>query len=202
MPHALLLSALLILSPAIAGNSQTAAERERLIAYLMTSRELLEEATRGLSAEQLRYKPAPDRWSVAECLEHLARAEQTILGVVKRALAAPAVPPAASATVRERDQMILRLASDRTEKFRAPEPLEPSGTPPDESMRTFRARREATLEFVRRSQEDLRGHAADHPLFKNADAYQWLLLAAAHVERHVQQIREVQAAPGFPGGDR
>jgi hypothetical protein len=48
------------------------------------------------------------------------------------------------------------------------------------------------------SQRDLRGHAADHPLFKNADGFQWLLLAAAHVERHVQQIREIKAASGFP----
>jgi hypothetical protein len=94
--------------------------------------------------------------------------------------------------------MIRRLATDRTEKFTAPEPLRPAGLAPRDALRAFHERRAATIAFARMSQRDLRGHAADHPLFKNADGFQWLLLAAAHVERHVQQIREIKAASGFP----
>jgi hypothetical protein len=175
------------------------ADRNRLIEYLTSSRRLLEDATNRLTPEQWRFKPDPGRWSVAECVEHLALAEQRIFGVVERALAAPEVPPAAPEVVLERDRMILRLATDRTQTFTAPEPLQPGGLAPEESLRLFHERRAATISFVRGVRQDLRRHAADHPLFKNADAYQWLLLAAAHVERHVRQIREIRSAPGFPG---
>jgi uncharacterized damage-inducible protein DinB len=200
MMRYLLLSMAVVFSPQpdAAGQSLSSAERGRLVDYLTTSQELLEEAVRDLSPEQWSYKPALDRWSVAECVEHLALAEQTIFGVVHRALDAPPVKPVDPKTVRERDQIILRLATDRSEKFSAPEQLKPTSVPVEESMRTFRQRRGSTLEFARSSHRDLRGHAADHPLFKNADTYQWLLLAAAHVERHVNQIRELKAVPGFP----
>jgi hypothetical protein len=30
------------------------------------------------------------------------------------------------------------------------------------------------------------------------DAYQWLLLLAAHTERHTAQIEEIKADPKFP----
>ncbi|UQZ82300.1 DinB superfamily protein [Paenibacillus konkukensis] len=42
-----------------------------LAAYTDTYRQL-KEAIAGLSEEQLKYKPAPDKWSVTEVLSHLA----------------------------------------------------------------------------------------------------------------------------------
>ncbi len=188
-----------ILTPAAppAAGALSATERSRLVDYLKYSRQLLEDDTNKLTPQQWTYKPAADRWSVADCVEHLALAEEVIRGVVDRALKAPAVEPADPQTVAERDQLILRLATDRGQKFNAPERLRPAGLTPAEAMKKFRDSRAVTLEFARTTQEDLRGHAADHPLFKNADVYQWLLLAASHVERHVNQIRELKAEPGF-----
>jgi hypothetical protein len=31
-----------------------------------------------------------------------------------------------------------------------------------------------------------------------SDAFQWLLLISTHGQRHILQIREIKAAPGFP----
>ena len=53
---------------------------------------------------------------------------------------------------------------------------------------------------------DLREHAIEAPPLKAAskgvydsmDGYQWILAAAAHVERHTKQILEVRADPNFP----
>ena len=41
-------------------------------------------------------------------------------------------------------------------------------------------------------------HAAESPLGKNLDPYQWLLFIAAHSERHTKQMLEVKADPNFP----
>jgi hypothetical protein len=44
----------------------------------------------------------------------------------------------------------------------------------------------------------LRGHAIDGPAGGKWDAYEWVLLIAAHSERHTKQIEEVKANPNFP----
>jgi len=53
------------------GMLMTPAERERAAAYLAETRENLVCSTRNLWRAQLQFKPAPERWSVAECLEHI-----------------------------------------------------------------------------------------------------------------------------------
>jgi len=93
----------------------------------------------------------------------------------------------------------LKAVPDRTEKFKAPEFLQPkarwsqSELPPQ-----FRASRETTIAFVRDTQQDLRGHAGPHPVLKSLDAYQWILLVSAHSQRHTAQIEEVKSNPKFP----
>jgi hypothetical protein len=47
----------------------------------------------------------------------------------------------------------------------------------------------------------LRDHAIDSPgdgKYGKWDAYQFVLLIAAHSERHTNQIKEVNADPNFP----
>src|SRR5688572_3997217 len=40
-------------------------------------------ATEGLSEAQWNFKQAPNRWSVAECAEHIAATEDALMGMVK-----------------------------------------------------------------------------------------------------------------------
>jgi DinB superfamily len=49
----------------------TSAERETLLKNLEESRERLLAVAKNLSCEQLHYRSAPDRWTVAECMEHI-----------------------------------------------------------------------------------------------------------------------------------
>src|SRR3989442_4847503 len=76
---ALLLSALLFLGCAAFGQALTQADRERSVKYLQQTRDGVVGATKGLSEAQMKFKPAPDRWSVAETLEHIALAEDFLL---------------------------------------------------------------------------------------------------------------------------
>jgi hypothetical protein len=58
--------------------------------------------------------------------------------------------------------------------------------------------RARTIEFISTTQEDLRDHFMDHPVFKTLDTYQWILLTSAHMRRHTLQILEVKGDPNFP----
>jgi hypothetical protein len=39
---------------------------------------------------------------------------------------------------------------------------------------------------------------ANQSMGKDLDAYEWVLLIAAHSERHTKQINEVKTDPNFP----
>ena len=92
------------------------------------------------------------------------------------------------------------MVTDRSHKVQAPEVLKPTGRFPTlESVQTaFGQNRDKIVTYVQSTQDDLRGHAASHPLFKALDGYQWLLLLSAHGARHTAQIAEVKADPKFP----
>ena len=86
---ALLLSALLFLGCAAFGQALTQADRERSVKYLQQTRDGVVAATKGLSEAQMKFKPAPDRWSVAETLEHIALAEDFLLQNISEKIMMP-----------------------------------------------------------------------------------------------------------------
>src|SRR5215471_16072430 len=69
------LGTLLILSAAVFGETLAQTDREKGIKYLEQTRDGVVQATKGLSDAQMTFKSGPDRWSVAETLEHIATAE-------------------------------------------------------------------------------------------------------------------------------
>ena len=173
-------------------------EREKAVKYLEQTRANVLKATRGLSEAQWNFKPAPDRWSVAEVTEHIAAAEDYIFGMVKDKVMS--APPRSEATdVKAIDEFVLRAVPDRSKKAQAPEPLKPTnrfGSPKD-SLKHFKESRDKTIAFVKET-KDLREHAVDSPFGKKLDAYEWTLFISAHSERHTKQIEEVKADPNFP----
>src|SRR5580700_10212759 len=88
----LLVCALLFGIPAFA-QSLTPAEREKGVQYLERTRDGVVAAVKGLSDAQMKFKPAPDRWSVAETLEHIALAEDDAHNLFEQAMKSPAGPP-------------------------------------------------------------------------------------------------------------
>src|SRR5713226_3201275 len=80
-----LLMALLLMAGAAAASAQevTQAEKDKALQYLETTKKNVLEATKGLSDAQWNFKSAPDRWSVAQVMEHIAAAEDFIRGMVK-----------------------------------------------------------------------------------------------------------------------
>lgn len=176
----------------------TAEDRRKAIEFLDHTRNEVLEATKGLSTAQWNYKPAPDRWSVAQVAEHIAAAEDFLMDMVRdKVMKAP--PRTAPADVQAVDAFVMQAVPDRSKKVQAPEPLRPTnrfGTP-KESLKHFKQSRAKTIQFVKTTPA-LREHAVDSPLGKRLDAYEWVLFVAAHSERHKKQIDEVKADPNFP----
>jgi len=156
------------------------------------------ESTKGLSEAQWSFKPAPDRWSVAEVTEHIAASEDFLMDMVRtKVMTAP--PRTDHDDVKEIDAFVLQAIPDRTKKAQAPEPLRPNNRfgSPEASLKHFKESRAKTVAFLKKT-KDLRQHALESPLGKKLDGYEWVLLVAAHSERHTKQIEEVKADPKFP----
>jgi hypothetical protein len=175
----------------------TQAEKERAIQYLESTKKGVLEATKGLSDAQWNFKPGPDRWSIAQVTEHIAAAEDFIRGmVVEKVMVAPAVP---DRDLKKTDDAVVAMVPDRSHKAQAPEPLVPTNRfgSPDGSLKHFLESRSTTENFVKTT-PGLRDHAVDSPLGSKLDGYEFVLLIAAHSERHTKQILEVKADPNYP----
>jgi DinB family protein len=178
-------------------------ERDKAVAELEGSKKAFLDATKGLSAAQWNFKPAPERWSVAECAKHIALSEGFIYGVItQRIMTAPANPekkPAAAG----KDDKIVAMLQDRSHKATAPEPIDPAKNPPmtgEEAVKRFLENRAITIDYIKTTKDDLRDHLFDHPVpaIGTLDGYQWILLTSGHSRRHTLQILEVKADPNFP----
>src|ERR1700730_5899050 len=105
----------------------TAADREFALKALDESRERLRATVRGLSREQLEYRPAPNRWSVAECVEHIILAEKFVLGRLE-GLARQAPDSSKLSNWEGRDERLVRqVAEEREGRVQAPEAFRPIG---------------------------------------------------------------------------
>jgi hypothetical protein len=174
------------------------ADRDRGLKYLESTKQNIIAATKGLSQAEWNFKPAPDRWSVAEVIEHIAVSEDRFLETItEKVMKAPPRPQGEN--VKEIDEFVLANVPDRTNKFKAPEPIAPKNAfgSPEASLKHFLESRERSIAFLKKT-EGLRDHAIESPFKKNFDAYQWVLFLTAHSERHTKQIKEVRADAKFP----
>jgi hypothetical protein len=178
----------------------TAQERESVLKDLQRTHDKFLQSIAGLSQKQWTFKPAPDRWSVAEVAEHIAVSESTLSGLVEKQIMSSPAAPEKREQVKGKDELILQRVPDRSHKAQAPEFLRPTGRWATEAdlTKAFEDSRKATMDYARTTNDDLRDHFFDHPAFGTLDGYQWLLLISAHSERHTAQIEEVKADPNFP----
>lgn len=194
----IVVAALLLVPSVAAAGPLTDQEREVALKHLAQTRQKFLDSIAGLSDAQWTFKAGPDRWSIAEVAEHIAISESTILQLIReKVMNAPAAPPEAA---RVPDEKVIASVVDRTERFQAPEFLRPTNrwSTRDALVKDFLAARETTVNYAKTTTDDMRAHAAPHPVLKTLDAYQWLLLLSAHTARHTAQIEEVKTSAGYP----
>jgi hypothetical protein len=199
---ALFLIAILTVTMAASAQTLTKADRDKAVAELEGSRQAFLDATKGLSPAQWNFKAGPDRWSIAECADHIALSEDFIFGVVTNQVMKSPVTPEKRDAVKGKDEAIVKILQDRSHKATAPEPIDPKKRPmsPEDAVKQFLASRTRTIDYIKTTQDDLRDHFFDHPVpaIGTLDAYQWIMLISGHERRHTLQILEVKADPNFP----
>ena len=192
----------LLLTVSLCGQTIDKGERDFAMSHLHMSRKLFLDSIAGLSPEQLNFKASPERWSIAECVEHITLSEDLIFGLASsQSMKTPVVSERIEqAKNKTKDADLVKIVIDRRQKAQAPEALKPSHkwASVDEMIAEFKVKRNRTIEYVEQTKDDLRGHMMPHPLLGKLDSYQWVLLLSSHSERHTMQIVEVKAAPGFP----
>jgi hypothetical protein len=173
-------------------------ERETALALLARSRTAVLNAVEGVSEEQARWRPAADRWSILEYIEHLAVSDDGLVALVKKSLETPPYQES-DEEHRAREQKIRATPIPRGVNH-APESLRPSARFGSlaEAVSAFLAARERTVEYARSTTDDLRNHFAPHPVLGSMDAYQWLCGNARHAESHAAHVVEIRGMPDFP----
>ncbi len=211
-----------------AANPIAQGDRNYLIAHLEMTREFVRDTTRGLTKEQWLHSPGPKQWSTVQCIEHIARTEEYVLKMVRERVLTSAVPLVDSfpSTAKGRkqateqpkrmgpaeDAWVLRWITDRMPQASEPVATRPpiaeiaprsSIDDPAAVLSHFLKVRAATIDYVRSTSDDLRGHSANAPMagfpqMPFSDGYQWILRMSGHTERHLMQVHAIRQSPGYP----
>ena len=192
------IAALTVIATAGSAQELTQAEKERALTYLESTKVKVVQATKGLTEAQWNFKAGPDRWSVAQVMEHIAASDDFIRDnlIKDKVMVARAGEPGRD--VKKIDEEVITNVPDRSHKAQAPEPLQPNNRfgSPEGSVNHFLESRAVTERYVKET-PGLRDHVMDGPIPK-MDGYEYILMIAAHTDRHVKQIEEVKADPKFP----
>jgi DinB superfamily len=166
-------------------------ERSEIVQALEDSRAEFHAAAEGTSEAQARLSPAPDRWSVLNCVEHIVIAEGRFLGWLQNPEAQPAPP-----VDKHREAMLASGVASRATRAQAPAPVQPTGrfSTLVEALDQFASARARSIQFAEERGADLYSLAARHPFFGPLNGAEVMLLMAAHSRRHAAQIREVRSA--------
>jgi hypothetical protein len=168
---------------------------EEVVNYLDRERAALHEAIERVPADARDKQPGPDRWSVAQVLQHLGLIEKRIgLGMTKWVTdgrGAELGPEKETSSVL--NSVPVQLIIDRSQRRNAPEEVRPPG---DIDASTALAELESARETLRGAFLAGDGLALSevvqpHPVLGPINLYQWMLFVGSHEERHTAQIIEI-----------
>lgn len=187
------LSAVLAVTLPVSAAPIKSVERDRLLAHFELTEAWLIDETHGLSEAQLKFRSAPGKWSILDCVEHLAIAEAQYWTNLQDSLKTEATTKKAPGT----DGDILWYGIDRTVRQKTGDARVPDGRYKtlDAALADFRKQRKTFVEYARSTQEDLHAHLMPGG---EIDSYQWFVMISSHSQRHILQIREIKADPNFP----
>lgn len=166
-----------------------------LVRHLDTNRGELWMAVEAIAPADRDRRPSPERWSVAEVIEHLAIVETRVTSRLDEAFelarAAGMTPDEETASVV--DPSFLERAHDRRRRFKTGEHAEPrGGLTADQAWAKLEDSRQAFLNLLERADGlAVSGITAPHPAFGTLSFHQWAVFLGAHDARHALQIREM-----------
>jgi hypothetical protein len=169
------------------------ATTDEVIALLDRERAaFLAQAARMPAARQAQ-RPTPDRWSVVEIMEHVARIDTGVGKLLALRAAEPVLASPQQLAEAELTPERIRQLRDRTNRIEAPERVRPTGTlSPDAVLAQLATARSALKSaFLAADRALLDGVVHPHPILGLLTLRGWVTLTAHHDARHAQQIAEV-----------
>lgn len=196
----LLISAVFTMFHAPAEGELNKKERKFATNYLESSMKDLFRDIKNLTPEQWNYTPADGGWSIAGACEHLLVAEQSTHMLITKKILTNETFREVPATLIT-DEQVIAFIRDRSPENRvktAPR-FEPKGilSTPADFIEQFTEAREQHISFAKTSNDAMKSYFFESPAGK-ISAYQWLLVAAAHSERHLGQMKEVMQDTNYP----
>lgn len=194
----LLLAGMMLALISFSQSSLTKEERSKAIDHLKMTQTDLVKLVAKLNDQQLNYRPNPEAWSIAECVEHIAISEKNLTGMVAMSMQEEANPEKRSELAMDDDQL-LGLITNREQKVKTRPEFEPENSFGDfkQTLQQFKSRRKSSINYVKSTDHDLRNHYLPFP-FGLIDSYQAILFMSGHTQRHTAQIKEIMEMEGFP----
>lgn len=146
------------------------------ISMLEKTPAILETLLRDLSTDLLQWKPAPERWSIAEVLAHLVVIEQLY---------------------ETRARRIINEHSPTLTKYVPPDELEVRKKSAEEHLEEFVALRRAFVFFLHAVPTAVGSRTAEHPVLGMINLSELLHELANHDLGHLRQIAELYRAYAF-----
>lgn len=166
-----------------------------LLAYLDEQRSVLKSAFESVPKELRELSPAPERWSAANVVEHLAIVETRVSGLLADRIeeARPQLL-AATSTAAIPPGFDYKRVHDRSTRVKAPETALPTGL---DSAAAWAALENAgslmRALLIKNDGLSLSSVTHAHPRFGPLSVYEWVKFLGAHEVRHAEQIREGNA---------
>jgi len=160
-----------------------------------------------LSEAQLGWTSAPDRWSIAQCLDHLATTSKAFEPYLTAAISRgrdkwPVRSPVLYRPSLVGGWLIKQVAPETTRKVPSPKVFRPSQSPLIENvLERFLQQQDEILRFVREAEgidynkTRLRSPVTPLMRYSVADAF---VVTVVHGWRHLAQARRMLETPGFP----
>jgi hypothetical protein len=168
-----------------------------LLEHLDRTRAVLRDAVDAVSPPLRERRPAPERWSVAEIVEHLSLVESRLAQrIAALPIAAPAEPTPPSRPGALVGSIDVARVLDRGRTVVAADAVHPHpGCTFDFAWSALEESRQRLRDAVLARDGIPAGDARfPHPALGTLDIHQWVVFAGYHEERHAAQIRDVAAA--------
>lgn len=178
-------------------------ERKFVTKYMEASMDKLFKGIKDLNQDQWNFTPSDGGWSVAGACEHLLIAERGFYNLIEGRILTSEGNRAMPEKLTSNEEVITFIKDRSPEKrVKTPPPFEPTGAiqSPADFMEKYKAARQKLMDYIKTTEKELKSYYWESPAGK-ITAYQWLILASAHTERHFAQMQETMSEAGYPKVD-
>jgi hypothetical protein len=176
----------------------------RLISELDAADQRANAVAKTLTVTQLNWRTGPQQWSVGQCLEHLAIANEVYLRAISESLTHPSQAVAEEITPGPFARWFMRNyiePSPRTRRARAPGKITPGATVDPSVLKRFLDSNNEAREVVQRAGtvdvNKVRFRNPFVPLVRFTVGT-GLEIIAKHQRRHLLQAERIRSSPEFP----